>query len=365
MGTDSHPARSDPELLLEEATRLLASGADEAAEERLIRIGTGPGEERARLHALFLLLPMWQRQCRYDRVGAAVEELPGLATRAGDPQDLIQTRLLQAAMSAWQGRFSASMAATADLADPGDGRPVCVDAVAEAARPEWHLDELLMGAALGLWAGGAAGAAWRLADDTLTAWTAGPRALATAAVIAQLDGDRDRVTRLTDAVLDGADGPDDSPARWAAALREWATGSGPPALRGVDGKDGTLTPYLLNLCADRDDVDPESALRWLDDALTGARDSGERFAETETLRIRARVWHRSGRYDRAGADLDVAAAVAREQGARSLELKALNDRLVLTGDHGRLGRLAALLEELGGDGPRRHTETARRILERG
>ena len=347
---------------------------------------------------------MWRHRCQFDRIDQALAALPELALRAGDAQDRIQVRLIQAAMSAWQGRFGASTAATADLAGPGDDRPLRMEAFTPRTPPAWRRDELLMGAALGLWAAGYADAAWRLADDTVTAWTADPGrtgagdALAVAAIMAQLDGDQARVSRLTDSVLDRTGAADGPATRWAAALRDWATAGSaatgaptaatptaatptaatptaatptaatPTAGAGRAGPppaSAALQPYLLNLSADRDDIGHDTALRLLDDALDEGRRSGERFAEPETLRIRARVWHRAGHYDRGGADLDVAAAVAREQEARSLGLKALNDRLFLTGDHSRLGRLAALLEELGPDGPRRHTETARRILERG
>ena len=373
MGPDSPTSASAAGPLLPEAVRLLAAGSTPEAEALLLEAARSP-DERTRLHAYFLLLPLWQHLCRYDRIDQVLAVLPELAVRSGDAQDRIQGRLLQAAMSAWQGRFGATAAAVADLAGPGDDRPVRMEAFAPGIPPEWRRDELLMAAALGLWAAGQADAAWRLADDTVTAWAGDAgrpgegEALAVAAVMAQLDGDRARVARLADAVLErpaSAPQPALGPGPvWAGALRAWATAESPPPPPG-DAGPAALGSYLLNLRADREDTEPETALQLLDGALTEARRTGERFAEPETLRIRARVWHRSGRYDRAGADLDVAAAVAREQEAGSLELKALNDRLFLTGDHGRLGRLAALLEELGPEGPRRHTEAARRILERG
>jgi hypothetical protein len=86
-----------------------------------------------------------------------------------------------------------------------------------------------------------------------------------------------------------------------------------------------MRPYLLLLKADRAS-DPNSALATLDEALTTARASGERFTESELLRMRAVRQLELG--DLAGADRSLAEglAVARQQGAVVFEGRILATR---------------------------------------
>ena len=108
----------------------------------------------------------------------------------------------------------------------------------------------------------------------------------------------------------------------------------------------------------------ERAVALLDDALDTARASGEQFCEAEILRLRAGVARRGRRVEQAGRDYQEAVGVARSQGARMLELRALTDWLGLPGapDHVRVD-LEACVARTAEGGPSRSLTEARRALE--
>jgi tetratricopeptide (TPR) repeat protein len=112
---------------------------------------------------------------------------------------------------------------------------------------------------------------------------------------------------------------------WARALIEWADGRAPAPRSREHQTTAFMRPYLLLLKADRAS-DPNSALATLDEALTTARASGERFTEPELLRMRAVRQLELG--DPAGADrsLGEGLAVARQQGAVAFEGRILATR---------------------------------------
>ena len=69
----------------------------------------------------------------------------------------------------------------------------------------------------------------------------------------------------------------------------------------------------------------------LGEALETSRTTGERFCEAEILRVRAGRLHHAGRTDSAVDDLREAVELARVQGAKMLELRALTDWARLEG----------------------------------
>jgi hypothetical protein len=154
----------------------------------------------------------------------------------------------------------------------------------------------------------------------------------TRAIVCQFEGDADGVRSLAAQALSLADDRTTAQIRsWAAVLLAWADG------RAADGSDHDehpalfMRPYLLSLEAERT-ADPAVAVDLLEEALTIARATGERFCEAELLRLRAR---RQAEMGDAGASLrssDEAVAVARSQGALALEERAAADRLASVSD---------------------------------
>jgi hypothetical protein len=222
-----------------------------------------------------------------------------------------------------------------------------------------------MAAALGCWLSGDSTTAARLAENTVA--FAEERRLppahavsaATAAIIAQLAGDRSEVLRLAGLVQES---PDEVATlqwrRWSAVLLWWAG-------RGVDRPElpgPMLRPYFLMLAADRDGDRPQHAIELLDEADATVRSTGEAFCHAEILRLRARYRHQVGRPEGAGVDLTEAAHIARSQGAKSLELRALTDRVSLLGDPDDRDRLGELVRLLGHDGSSLDLEQAVRVL---
>jgi hypothetical protein len=102
----------------------------------------------------------------------------------------------------------------------------------------------------------------------------------------------------------------------------------------------------------------------LDDALATARTTGEQFCVAEILRLRAGVLRRSRQVAEAANDYEEAVHVARAQGARMLELRALTDWLGLPGapDHVRTD-LEACVAGIAEGGSSRSLAEARRSLE--
>jgi predicted ATPase len=147
-------------------------------------------------------------------------------------------------------------------------------------------------------------------------------AAVTAAIMAQLDGDRGKVSELA---VDAVRAADEVTTRqwqqWAAVLQWWCgRAAAEPEVPGP-----LLRPYFLMLLADREGVSAERAFALLNEALDTVRATGERFCEAEVLRVRAGVRARGGDLDGAVTELQEAVAVARAQGASMLELRALTD----------------------------------------
>jgi class 3 adenylate cyclase/tetratricopeptide (TPR) repeat protein len=139
----------------------------------------------------------------------------------------------------------------------------------------------------------------------------------------QLAGQSDAARSFAEKALQLADDRTTAQFRgWARALIEWAEGLTPALHSGEGQPTAFMRPYLLLLKADRT-PDPHAALAALNEALTTARASGERFTEPELLRMRAVRHLELGDSASAVRDLAEGRAVARQQGAVAFERRIL------------------------------------------
>ena len=221
--------------------------------------------------------------------------------------------------------------------------------------------------ALGCWLRGHAAEAWRIADDVLRCTTERevPQAQAVAAVttalMAQLDGEREVVTKLAGEALHVADEVSTRQWRqWARSLQWWAgEGIEEPELPGP-----LLRPYFQMLLADDPIASVDRARTLLSDALETVQRTGEQFCQAEILRVRAGVLRRSRQVEAAARDYEEAVRVARRQGARMLELRVLTDWLTLPGAPETVrDALVACVADVAEGGPSRSLDEARQILE--
>lgn len=328
------------------------------------------GDERTILDTYLILLPWWQARGEYAAIESALPEVHRLARRSGEPAYTYSLCMVEASVRIWQGNLAEGLRQLGDMFEQG-GAPF-----RESLRtlPPVSAPTVLMrsssrvAAALGFWLTGDARSAWRLVDDALLfAIERGVTAAqavtsATAAVIAQLDGDRARAAGFAaQAEHASAETTTVQWRRWGAAVHRWSQGrAGEIVIPGA-----MLGPYFRMLMADDDRLAPEEAIGLLDEALATARGRGERFCESEILRRRARAWHADGRADRAASDLQEAAVTARAQLARSLELRVLTERVALLADPQARPRLSQLVSSLGVDGPAHSLQEAHRVLEAG
>jgi hypothetical protein len=178
--------------------------------------------------------------------------------------------------------------------------------------------------------------------------------------MAQLDGDRDVVLRLSSEALHSADEVTTRQWRqWARSLQWWAgEGAEEPELPGP-----LLRPYFQLLAADDTRVEDGRAIALLTAALETSKATGERFCEPEILRVRG---DRRAAADPVAAAEDYRAAVelARQQGAKVLELRALTSwaRQSSTPESVR-DDLVACVEDVSPGGPSRSVDQAREVIE--
>lgn len=334
------------------------------------------GDHRSLLKIFLLLMPWWQARTDYQAIDDALPEALELARLTDDPFSTASVRLLAGTMRVWQGRLEE---ATYTLSEAFvlSGMPLEHSLTTQPPMSPPAVisrSSTRVAAALGWWLSGDASTAWRLTADTLK-FTAERKiapaeavTAATAAMIAQLEGDRENASRYAAASLMARasdERPDDGASsrwqQWAAALAYWAENGQPrdeePAVPGP-----LLRPYFLTLRADDGRLAADDALRLVEEALRTVRQTGEYFCEAEILRVRGRLLAESGQPDRAAMELASAVATARFQQARSLELKALTELLRLTSDSSLRPRLADLIDQLGDNGPALIMEKGRRAL---
>jgi hypothetical protein len=106
----------------------------------------------------------------------------------------------------------------------------------------------------------------------------------------------------------------------------------------------------------------DRAIAILGEALETSRTTGERFCEAEILRVRAGRLHHAGRTDSAADDLREAVELARVQGAKMLELRALTDWARLEGSPDSVrAELRSCIDDVAAGGPSRCLDEARRV----
>ena len=306
--------------------------APEALEEsrRVEELARRLGDHEILLRNYMILVPWWQASAEYETVNAVLDKARKEAEGLGDDWTLQLISMYEAATRIWQGKLRQGVeqitAAYEAIGFPLD----------ETFRelPAMRSVELIafaaprIATALACWLCGRTGQAWQIANDVLLGTTerrvpqAQAVAAVTAAIIAQLDGERETVIKLASEALHVADEVSTRQWRqWAESLQWWA-GEG---IEVPDVPGPLLGPYFQMLLADDVHVADDRAIGLLGDALETCRVTGERFCEAEILRVRAGRLLRSGAEDSAARDFGAAVAIAREQGAALLELKALTD----------------------------------------
>ena len=187
-------------------------------------------------------------------------------------------------------------------------------------------------------------------------------ALAAAAFLHQFLGERERVKELAAEIL--ALSAEHGFPFWmtiGAVLQGWcrcAEGEVDAGLgqirqglgqyRGMGAK--LVVPYCLNLLAGALEQAgrPDEALSLVDEALAETESTGEAWREAESLCLKGELLQALGQTETAGDFLLQAAERAREQGARSLELRAATDLGVLWRGGARQEEARRLLAQIDG-----------------
>lgn len=364
-------ARSRLALCLEAVDQESSEVIPEAA--RAQALARTLGDHRTLLQIYLLLIPWWQARTDYRAIDEGLPEALAVAATVDDPFYTASVRLLAGTIRVWEGRLQESVSVlTEAFALSGMPLDQRMPELPELSPPGVIIRaSTRMAAALCWWLTGDAATAWRLTEDALQ-FTAERKiapaeavTAATAAMIAQLEGDRPKAAKYAQAALMARaadERPDDGASRrwqsWAAALSYWAGDAmEDPAIPGP-----LLRPYFLTLRADDGRLNTEQALGLVDEALTTARRTGEVFCEAEILRVRGRLLAVGGHTDQAAVEFGSAAATARLQHARSLELKALLDLHRLTADPSLRPRMSELVAELGDSGPSLILDKVRALL---
>ncbi len=147
--------------------------------------------------------------------------------------------------------------------------------------------------------------------------------------------------------------------QWARSLQWWAgEGIEEPEIPGP-----LLRPYFQMLSAGDKRMDDSRAIAVLTAAIETSNATGERFCEAEILRLRADRRAQAGSRE-AAQDYQAALDLARQQGAKMLELRALTSwaRHPSAPDSVRK-ELVACVEDVSSGGPSRSLDQARRVLE--
>jgi hypothetical protein len=315
-----------------------------------------------------VLVPWWQASAEYRTINRILHEARTEAEVLSDEWMLQLVNTYEGTTRIWQGMLSEGLA---QLRDSYESSGFPLEASLRDLPPMPSVELMALAAprvatALACWLTGNTTEAWRIADDVLRCTTerkvpqAQAVAAVTAAIMAQLDGEREVVNKLAGETLHVADEVSTRQWRqWARSLQWWAgEGIEEPELPGP-----LLRPYFEMLLADDQLASVERARALLDDALETARATGEQFCEPEILRLRAGVLRRAHQVKVAARDYEEAVSVARQQGARMLELRALTDWMGLPGAPDSVrADLAACVAESAAGGPSRSLDEARQAL---
>ncbi len=343
--------------------------APEALEEsqRVEELARRLGDREILLRNYMVLVPWWQASAEYATINRILAEARREAEELGNEWTLQLIATYEATTRIWQGMLGEGLAQMrasyetsglplgASLSDLPPMRSVELMALA-APRAA---------AALACWLNGHSTEAWQIADDVLRCTTerqvpqAQAVAAVTSAIMAQLDGERQVVIKLAGEALYVSDEVSTRQWRqWARSLQWWAgEGIEEPELPGP-----LLRPYFQMLRADDPRMDADGAIALLDEALETCRATGERFCEAEILRVRGRRLVQAGRAEMAIADYESAVQVARAQGAKMLELRALTDWAGLAGSSDEvLVELRGCAEDVARGGPSRSLDRAEKV----
>jgi class 3 adenylate cyclase len=344
--------------------------APEALEEsrRVEELARRLGDREILLRNYMILIPWWQASAEYRTSNAILAEARKEALQMNDAWTLQLLATYEGTTRIWQGMIREGLEqmrtsyATSGLPLEGslqDLPPMRSVELMVLAAPR-------IAAALACWLRGRSTEAWRVANDVLQCTTerrvpqAQAVAAVTAAVIAQLDGEREVVLKLSSEALHVAEEVSTRQwKQWARSLQWWAgEGVEEPEIPGP-----LLRPYFQMLTADDERVDDPRAIALLTAAIETSNATGERFCEAEILRLRA---DRRARAGTAGAAEDYRAAVdlARQQGAKMLELRALTSWARHHSAPPRIrAELADCIEDVSSGGPSRSLDQAREVLD--
>lgn len=345
--------------------------APEALEEsrRVEELARRLGDRETLLRNYMILVPWWQASAEYRTVNALLVEARREAVELKDAWTLQLVETYEATTRIWQGMVREGLQqARTTYADSG----LPLGGTLRDLPPMRSVELMALAApraasALGCWLNGHSSEAWQIADDVLLCTTerrvpqAQAVAAVTAAIMAQLEGEREVVLKLSSEALHVADEVSTRQwKQWARSLQWWAgQGVEEPELPGP-----LLWPYFQMLAADDHRIEDERAIALLTAAVDTSQATGERFCEPEILRMRA---ERRAEIDQSGSSEDYRAAIdlARKQGAKALELRALTsfaDRPFAP--EAVRDELVACLEDVASGGPSRSVDRARHVIER-
>ena len=343
--------------------------APEALEEsrRVEELARHLGDREMLLRNYMVLVPWWQASAEYSAINRVLAEARIEAEALGDQWSLQLITTYEATTRIWQGMLREGLDQIRASYEAG-GLPL--DQSLGDLPPMQSVELMALAApraasALACWLCGHSAEAWGIAGDVLECTTerqvpqAQAVAAVTAAIMAQLDGEREVVVKLAGEALHVSDEVSTRQWRqWARSLQWWAgEGIEEPELPGP-----LLRPYFQMLLADDPRTDPERALTLLAEALETSRATGERFCEAEILRVRASRQRDMGRAESAAEDYEAAVRLAREQGATMLELHALADWARLEGAAPDVRtELWACIEFVAEGGPSRILDEARKV----
>ena len=344
--------------------------APEALEEsrRVEELARRLNHREILLRNYMVLVPWWQASAEYSTINRILVEARNEAEALGDEWTLQLITTYEATTRIWQGMLDLGLA---QIRASYEASGLPLDASLRDLPPMRSVELMALAAprvasALACWLSGHADEARRIADDVLRNTTERqvPQAQAvasvTSAIMAQLDGERELVLKLAGEALQVADEVSTRQWRqWARSLQWWAgEGIEEPELPGP-----LLQPYFQMLLADDPRRETDGAVALLTEALETCRATGERFCEAEILRVRAHRQNEAGHRHAAERDLAEAVAVAREQGAKMLELRALTDWVRLGGAPARArAELDACAADVAAGGPSRSLSEARRVM---
>jgi class 3 adenylate cyclase len=371
---DQLPAEDREPTELKSRSRLVMcltavdQSAPEALEEsrRVEELARRLGDDETLLRNYIVLIPWWQASAEYRTINAILAEARSVAVQLDDRWTLQLITTYEATTRIWQGMVREGLqqmrTSYAESGLPLEGSlrdlpPMRSVELMALAAPR-------IATALGCWLRGLSTEAWRIANDVLLCTTerrvpqAQAVAAVTASIMAQLDGEREVVLKLTSEALHGADEVTTRQwKQWARSLQWWAgEGIEEPELPGP-----LLRPYFQMLAADDARIDDNRAIALLTAAAETSMSTGERFCEAEILRMRG---DRRAAIGSPGATEDYRAAVdlARQQGAKMLELRALTGWARHSSASDRIrDELAACIEDVSSGGPSRSVDEAKLV----